>query len=66
MINARIQLVPGFSWFGKNIGIKDSTLDFGGILSDIPCQAAVVLRYWIVMKSLCRRFPQFCNRAKSG
>jgi glutamate N-acetyltransferase / amino-acid N-acetyltransferase len=42
MIDERIQLVPGFSWFGKNIGIKDSTLDFGGILSDVPCQAAGV------------------------
>ena len=42
MIEERIQLVPGFSWFGKNIGIKDKTLDFGGILSDIPCQAAGV------------------------
>jgi glutamate N-acetyltransferase/amino-acid N-acetyltransferase len=38
----RIQVVPGFSWFGKNIGIKDKTLDFGGILSDVPCQAAGV------------------------
>ncbi len=37
-----IRIVPGFSWFGKNIGIKDSTLDFGGILSDVPCQAAGV------------------------
>lgn len=37
-----IILVPGFSWFGKNIGIKDETLDFGGILSDVPCQAAGV------------------------
>ena len=35
-------IVPGFSWFGKNIGIKDKTLDFGGILSDVPCQAAAV------------------------
>lgn len=34
--------MPGFSWFGKNIGIKDKTLDFGGILSDVPCQAAGV------------------------
>lgn len=42
MIEERIQIVPGFSWFGKNIGIKDKTLDFGGILSDIPCQAAGV------------------------
>uniref|UniRef100_UPI0038B25DE6 bifunctional glutamate N-acetyltransferase/amino-acid acetyltransferase ArgJ n=1 Tax=Geomesophilobacter sediminis TaxID=2798584 RepID=UPI0038B25DE6 len=35
-------MVPGFSWFGKNIGIKDKTLDFGGILADVPCQAAAV------------------------
>ena len=37
-----IGIVPGFSWFGKNIGIKDGTLDFGGIFSDVPCQAAGV------------------------
>ncbi|MBJ6726554.1 bifunctional glutamate N-acetyltransferase/amino-acid acetyltransferase ArgJ [Geomesophilobacter sediminis] len=37
-----IDIVPGFSWFGKNIGIKDKTLDFGGILADVPCQAAAV------------------------
>ncbi len=42
MIEERIQTVEGFSWFGKNIGIKDKTLDFGGILSDVPCQAAGV------------------------
>lgn len=42
MMEASIRTVPGFSWFGKNIGIKDSTLDFGGILSDVPCQAAGV------------------------
>ncbi|MDR3542638.1 MAG: bifunctional glutamate N-acetyltransferase/amino-acid acetyltransferase ArgJ [Desulfosporosinus sp.] len=42
MIKKCIQIVPGFSWFGKNIGIKDQTLDFGGILSDVPCQAAGV------------------------
>jgi glutamate N-acetyltransferase / amino-acid N-acetyltransferase len=42
MIEEGIQIVPGFSWFGKNIGIKDNTPDFGGILSDIPCQAAGV------------------------
>jgi glutamate N-acetyltransferase / amino-acid N-acetyltransferase len=42
MIEERIKIVPGFSWFGKNIGIKDTTLDFGGILSDKPCQAAGV------------------------
>ena len=42
MIEEKIQIVPGFSWFGKNIGIKDDTLDFSGILSDVPCQAAAV------------------------
>ena len=42
MIEKKIQIVPGFSWFGKNIGIKDDTLDFGGILSDVPCEAAGV------------------------
>ncbi len=38
----KIKIVPGFSWFGKNIGIKDKTLDFGGVLSDVPCNAAAV------------------------
>ena len=42
MINNEIEIVPGFSWFGKNIGIKDSTLDFGGILADKVCNAAGV------------------------
>ncbi len=42
MIEEKIRTVKGFSWFGKNIGIKDDTLDFGGILSDVPCQAAGV------------------------
>lgn len=42
MIENTIQRVPGFSWFGKNIGIKDASLDFGGILSDTPCSAAGV------------------------
>ena len=42
MIEKKIQIVPGFSWFGKNIGIKDDSLDFGGILSDVPCRAAAV------------------------
>jgi len=41
-MQVEISVVPGFSWFGKNIGIKDDTLDFGGILSDVPCQAAAV------------------------
>lgn len=38
----KIQVVPGFSWFGKNIGIKDATPDFGGILADNPACAAGV------------------------
>ncbi len=42
MKEATIRIVPGFSWFGKNIGIKDETLDFGGILADVPCRAAGV------------------------
>ncbi len=42
MIESKIRTVRGFSWFGKNIGIKDDSLDFGGILSDVPCQAAGV------------------------
>jgi glutamate N-acetyltransferase/amino-acid N-acetyltransferase len=42
MIESKIRTVKGFSWFGKNIGIKDDSLDFGGILSDVPCQAAGV------------------------
>ncbi|MGD9158890.1 MAG: bifunctional glutamate N-acetyltransferase/amino-acid acetyltransferase ArgJ [Desulfobacteraceae bacterium] len=42
MIENKIEEVPGFSWFGKNIGIKDDTLDFGGILSDNICNAAGV------------------------
>lgn len=42
MIENKIEIVPGFSWFGKNIGIKDDTLDFGGILSDKICNAAGV------------------------
>ena len=36
------QLPQGFSWFGKNIHIKDHSLDFGGFASQIPCQAAGV------------------------
>jgi glutamate N-acetyltransferase/amino-acid N-acetyltransferase len=42
MIDSKIQIVPGFSWFGKNIGIKDNTFDFGGILSTQVCSAAGV------------------------
>ena len=42
MIENKIEIIPGFRWFGKNIGIKDDTLDFGGILSDNICNAAGV------------------------
>ena len=42
MIEKAFKVVPGFSFFGKNIGIKDDTLDFGGILSSQVCQAAAV------------------------
>jgi glutamate N-acetyltransferase/amino-acid N-acetyltransferase len=34
--------VPGFSWLGKNIGIKDDTLDFAVAYSRVPCSAAGV------------------------
>ncbi|MDH4225343.1 MAG: bifunctional glutamate N-acetyltransferase/amino-acid acetyltransferase ArgJ [Deltaproteobacteria bacterium] len=39
---ASLLSVPGFSWMGKNIGIKDSSLDFGVMFSAVPCQAAGV------------------------
>ena len=42
MIEKSIQIVPGFTWFGKNIGLKDNALDFGGVLSDTVCNAAGV------------------------
>ncbi len=42
MIEKAYKAVQGFSFFGKNIGIKDDTLDFGGILSSQACQAAAV------------------------
>ena len=34
--------VPGFSWLGINLGIKDETPDFGVIASDCKCSAAGV------------------------
>jgi glutamate N-acetyltransferase/amino-acid N-acetyltransferase len=34
--------VPGFSWLGRNIGIKDDRLDFGVAFSARPCAAAAV------------------------
>src|SRR5262245_40195055 len=32
--------VPGFSFLGINVGIKDNRLDFGVAASDVPCAAA--------------------------
>ncbi|MBC8258577.1 MAG: bifunctional glutamate N-acetyltransferase/amino-acid acetyltransferase ArgJ [SAR324 cluster bacterium] len=37
-----LKRVPGFSWLGINLGIKDETLDFGVIASDCKCSAAGV------------------------
>jgi glutamate N-acetyltransferase/amino-acid N-acetyltransferase len=34
--------VPGFSFLGINVGIKDNRLDFGVATSDVPCAAAAV------------------------
>lgn len=34
--------VPGFSWLGKNIGIKDDSLDFAVVFAQLPCTAAGV------------------------
>lgn len=34
--------VPGFSWLGRNIGIKDDTPDFAVAFSERPCAAAGV------------------------
>ena len=37
-----LKIVPGFSWLGINLGIKDKTPDFGVIASDCKCSAAGV------------------------
>lgn len=42
MANTSIIHIPGFRFCGMNIGIKDQSLDFGAIVSDVPCQAAAV------------------------
>ena len=34
--------VPGFSWLGINVGIKDNSLDFGVIASECKCSSAAV------------------------
>ena len=37
-----LKSVPGFSWLGINLGIRDETPDFGVIASDCACSAAGV------------------------
>ena len=37
-----LESVPGFSWLGINLGIRDETPDFGVIASDCKCSAAGV------------------------
>ena len=37
-----LRSVPGFSWLGINLGLKDQTLDFGVIASECKCTAAGV------------------------
>ena len=34
--------VQGFLWMGRNIGIKDQSLDFGVLAAVHPCSAAAV------------------------
>ena len=34
--------VPGFTFLGRNIGIKDASLDFGMAHASRPCSAAAV------------------------
>ena len=38
----QLKSVPGFSWLGENIGIKDKSLDFGVIVSESKCSCAAV------------------------
>lgn len=42
MANTSFNIPEGFSWFGKNIGIRDGSKDLGGILSSSPSAAAAV------------------------
>jgi len=39
---SQLKSVPGFSWLGENIGIKDKSLDFGVIASKCKCSCAAV------------------------
>ena len=38
----QLKSVPGFSWLGINVGIKDNSLDFGVIASECKCSSAAV------------------------
>jgi len=38
----QLKNIPGFSWLGENIGIKDKSLDFGIISSECKCSCAAV------------------------
>jgi len=40
--NAPLAEVPGFRWMGINLGIKDASLDFGVLASQVPCAAAAM------------------------
>jgi len=42
MANTSFNIPEGFSWFGKNIGIRDDSKDLGGVLSSSPSAAAAV------------------------
>ena len=41
-IEEPLLIVPGFRWMGRNIGIKDDSLDFAVAYAEVPCQAAAV------------------------
>ena len=42
MLQRELIVVPGFRFGGLNIGLKNDSLDFGGIVADGPCQVAAV------------------------
>ena len=41
-ISRELITVPSFRFGGLNIGLKKESLDFGGIVSNSPCEAAAV------------------------
>ena len=41
-IREPLLIVPGFQWLGRNVGIKDDTLDFAVAYADRPCAASAV------------------------